>query len=99
MASFVLAFRGQPDRGPGPAELDAWAGWLSGLGDAVTDFGHQVGQVRTMRAETPGDPATAVLSGYVVIAADDLDASAALAHGCPGLPSGVSVEVAEAVGS
>lgn len=98
MSSYVLAFRGQPDRASGPGEGEAWSQWFKSLGGAVTDFGHQVGQVRTVRADAAGDPVTAVLTGYVVITADDHDAAVALARGCPGLRSGVSVEVAETAG-
>jgi len=46
-----------------------------------------------------GEPGHAVLTGYVVIDAADLDAAAALAAGCPGLASGVDVEVAEVIPS
>jgi hypothetical protein len=44
-----------------------------------------------------GDPGTAVLTGYVVIEASDLDAAAKLAAGCPGLAGSTDVEVAEVV--
>jgi len=46
-----------------------------------------------------GEPGDAVLTGYVVIDAADLDAAAALAAGCPGLAGGVDVEVAEVIPS
>jgi hypothetical protein len=52
-------------------------------------------QVGTVRSENGGDPATAVLTGYVVITAADADDAARLAVGCPGLRNGVSVEVGE----
>jgi len=51
--------------------------------------------VRTLRSEDGGDPATTVLTGYVVITAADADEAARLASGCPGLHNGVSVEVGE----
>jgi hypothetical protein len=40
-----------------------------------------------------------VLTGYIVVTADDLEAASELAAGCPGLAHEVSVEVAEVVGS
>jgi hypothetical protein len=48
----------------------------------VADFGHQVAQVMT-RLEAAGKPATAVLTGYVVVTADDLGAVSALPQDCP----------------
>jgi hypothetical protein len=38
-----------------------------------------------------------VLTGYIVINADDLGAAVQLASGCPGLAHDVSVEVAEVI--
>jgi hypothetical protein len=52
--------------------------------------------VRTLHSEH-GDPASAVLSGYVVINAADPDEATRLAGGCPGLRHGTSVEVGEVV--
>ena len=95
MSKFILAFRGQPDRAPRPDEGQQWGAWFAGLGAAIADTGNQVGEVRTLRSEDGGDPATAVLTGYVVISAGDADEAARLAGGCPGLRHGVSVEVGE----
>ena len=94
MSKYILAFRGQPDRAPRPDEGEQWRAWFAGLGASVSDMGNQVGTVRTLRANNGGDPATAVLTGYVVINAAD-DGAARLAGGCPGLARGVSVEVGE----
>jgi hypothetical protein len=46
-----------------------------------------------------GEPGRAVLTGYVVVDAADLDAAATLAASCPGLADGVDVEVAEVIPS
>jgi hypothetical protein len=43
------------------------------------------------------DPATAVITGFTLVTADDLAAATELARGCPGLTHGVSVEVGELV--
>jgi len=95
MSKYILAFRGQPDRASPPDEGQEWGTWFAGLGAAISDMGNQVGTVRSLRSEAGGDPATAVLTGYVVITAADADEAARLAGGCPGLRHGVSVEVGE----
>lgn len=99
MSKYVLAFRGQPDRAHQPDEGQQWGAWFAGLGAAIADMGNQVGTVRTLAAKDGGDPASAVLSGYVVINAADSDEAARLAGGCPGLRYGVSVEVGEVAGA
>jgi transcription antitermination factor NusG len=97
MSKYVLAFRGQPDRDPAPGEDAAWGAWFGGLGGAIVDFGNRVGHVERLDAEHGGDAAKETLTGYVVVEAADIDAAMNLARGCPGLASGVSVEVAETV--
>ena len=99
MSKYVLAFRGQPDRAAQPEEGQQWGAWFASLGAAIADMGSQVGTVRTLAAKDGGDPASAVLTGYVVITAADFDEAARLAGGCPGLGYGVSVEVGELAGA
>lgn len=97
MTEYVLAFRGQPDRSAAAGEEEAWGAWFGRIGGAIVDRGNRVGTARTVPGTNGGDPATAVLTGYVVVAADNLAAATKLAGGCPGLANGVSVEVAEVV--
>jgi len=99
MSKYVFAFRGQPDRMPPPDAQELWGAWFAELGAAVVDPGSQVGVVRTVPSDDPGDPGTAAFAGYTVIDAADLDAAARLAAGCPGLKHGVSVEVGEVMGA
>lgn len=99
MSKYVLAFRGQPGRTAGAEEEQAWGAWFGQLGPAIADMGNRVGATRTLPAQRRGDPGTSVLTGYVVIEADNLDAAASLAAGCPGLASDVDVEVAEVIAS
>jgi len=99
MSKYVLAFRGQPGRPAAPEEEQAWGAWFGQLGPAIADMGNRVGSTRILPAARRGDPGSAVLTGYVVIDAADLDAAATLAAGCPGLAGGVDVEVAEVVPS
>jgi hypothetical protein len=97
MSKYVVAFRGQPGGAASADEDQAWGAWFGRLGQRITDRGNRVGATRTVPAAHRGDPGTAVLRGYVVIEADNLDAAAGLAAGCPGLAGGVDVEVAEIV--
>ena len=99
MSKYVLAFRGQPGRTPAPEEEQAWGAWFGKLGPAIADTGNRVGATRTLLAARRGEPGRAVLTGYVVVDAADLDAAATLAAGCPGLADGVDVEVAEVIPS
>ena len=96
MSNYVLAFRGLPDRQGSPDDDTAWGAWFGSLGGAIIDSGHRVAQVTTIAAEGGGTD-TNVLTGYLVITADDIDAASRLARGCPGLANGVSVEVAQAI--
>jgi hypothetical protein len=98
MTNYVLAFRGQPDRSAVAGEEEAWGAWFGRIGASIVDRGNRVGTTRTVPASNGGgNPASAVLTGYVVVAADDLAAATELARGCPGLSNGVNVEVAEVV--
>ncbi len=97
MTNYVLAFRGRPDRTPAEGEDVAWGAWFGSLGSAVADFGHRVRHTQTLRTGSEGASEKEVLTGYVVIAAEDLDTATKMAQGCPGLKSGISVEIAETV--
>ena len=97
MNTYVLAFRGQPDRELPPGAAEKWGAWFGELAPSIADPGSRTGDTVTVAAEAPGDPATAVITGYTVVKADSLAAAAELAGGCPGLAHGVSVEVGHLV--
>jgi len=97
MSNYVVAFRGQPDRKPAAGEDEAWGAWFASLGAAVIDPGHRVARVRALDGQGAGEAGNMVLTGYVVIQAQDWDTATELARGCPGLAAGVSVEVGETV--
>jgi hypothetical protein len=97
MTNYVLAFRGRPDRTPAEGEDQAWGAWFGSLGSAVVDFGHRVLHAQTLHPQGDETPEALVLTGYVVIAAKNLEAATNLACGCPGLRSGVSVEIAQTI--
>ena len=94
MASYVLTFRGQPDRTPTAEEEARWPTWFGQIGASIADMGNRVGEARSVGHDRQRDD---VLRGYVVITAADLDAAEAIAQGCPILQQGGSLEVGEIV--
>jgi hypothetical protein len=94
MSNYVLSFRGQSGRTVTADEESAWGQWFQEIGGSIVDFGHRVGRVSALGAGRADGNA---LTGYVVVAAGDLDAAVALAKGCPGLRSGGGVEIGETV--
>lgn len=97
MNTYVLAFRSQPGRETPTDAEEKWGAWFAELGSSIANPGSRVGDTFTVAADEPGDPATTVLTGFMLVNADTLDAASDLARGCPGLANGVSVEVGEFV--
>ena len=91
---YVLAFRGQMERRLTGEEEARWPAWFQQINDSIADFGSRVGEVREVEARAERSD---VLSGYILINADSLDAAATVAGGCPALQQGGSVEVGELV--
>jgi hypothetical protein len=97
MHMYLLTFRGQPDREPPAGAEEKWGAWFAELGSSVANPGSRVGETVTVAPDDPGDPATAVVTGFMTVTADSLDAAADLARGCPGLADGIAVEVGHLV--
>jgi hypothetical protein len=98
MSNFVLSFRGRSDRRTDADQEAAWGQWFQEIGGTVVDLGHRVGRVSALGiGGTDAGPGRNVLTGYVVIAAEDLEAAVAVAERCPGLQHGGGVEVGETV--
>ena len=95
MTTYVLTFRGQPDRATPAGAEEKWGAWFAELGSSIANPGSRVGETITVDADEPGDPATAVLTGFMLVNAGTIAAASDLARGCPGLAHGVSVEVGE----
>src|SRR5947209_11806113 len=100
MARFVLMFQGgETPEEPSGAVMDRWMAWFAQLGDAVVDMGAPFGAAATIASDgTPSegagpDPAT----GYTDIEGASLHDAAVMANGCPGLSSGGSVNLYEAM--
>lgn len=56
-----------------------------------------IGQVRTISSDGQVSEAggAAAVSGYTILEAGSVDAAVQIANGCPVLPGGASIEVAE----
>ncbi len=100
MAKFVLMFHGgETPEEPSPEVMDLWMAWFGELGDAVVEMGAPFGPSATIASDgTPSegagpDPAT----GYTVIEAANLHDAVVRAKGCPGLTSGGSVKLYQAM--
>jgi hypothetical protein len=81
------------------AVMDAWGQWFGSMGSAVVDGGNPVNSSSTVNSDgsVSNDGGANPASGYSLIEAADVDEALAKAKGCPILPSGGTVEVAEAI--
>ena len=99
MTNYVLVYTGggMPEtEEEGAAVMAAWGKWYGALGPAIVDGGNPFGPAAAVNPDgsvTEGAPSG--LTGYTVLAADNLAAATDLAKGCPVLSSGGSVEVYE----
>ena len=89
MPKFLFSYRVPKDYRPGPETGKAWEAWFEGLGDSRIDTGH--GVVTTQALGNLG--ADTRLGGYSLVAAEDMEAVAALAEGCPALEVGGGLEI------
>ena len=99
MGKYVLAYKGGGMAETPEAQEKAmkeWMDWFGTLGSAVIDGGNPFGPSTAVTSSGTAK-ASAGLTGYSVIEADDLDLAAKAATGCPVLGSGGTVEVYEAL--
>ena len=77
--------------------MQAWMGWLEGMGLDTVDPGNPVGMSSTVYPDksVTDDGGSNPASGYGIVRADDLDDALVKAKGCPILDAGGTVEVAE----
>jgi hypothetical protein len=101
MSKFVFIYRGGKS-GATPEEQDkimaAWGKWFGELGDALVDGGNPFGPPKSVTADGVSDGTDNPSSGFSIVNANDQDAAAELAKGCPMLADspGAVVEVYEA---
>jgi hypothetical protein len=86
---FLFSYRVPKDYQPGTETGKAWEAWFESLGSSRIDTGHAVVATRTLGSLD----AQTRLGGYSVVTADDVEAAAALAKGCPALQLGGGVEI------
>lgn len=93
MTTYLLAYRAPKDYVPGGDEtMEAWSAFFETLGGHIVDPGNPVFS-RTAVGDCGSD--VRPLGGFTVIEADDLEAAATLAKGCPFVAIGGGVEVGE----
>ena len=100
MSKFILMFHGgdTPEQ-PSPEVMNLWMAWFGELGDSVVDMGAPFGAAATVASDGTssdgGGPNPA--NGYTVIAAANIEEAILKSQRCPGLRSGGSVKVYQAV--
>jgi hypothetical protein len=102
MAKYMFAYSGGSGVAADEAERDAqmakWGQWFGQLGSAVVDGGGATGTAKTVgTGGSVSDGGSRGLTGYSIVAADNLDAAVELAKGCPVLEVGGAVDVYEAI--
>jgi hypothetical protein len=100
MSKYVLAYKGgsmAETPAAQEAAMQAWGEWFGTLGSAVIDGGNPFGPSTAVGPDGSTGAATAGLTGYSVIEADNLELAAKLAGGCPVLAAGGAVEVYETI--
>jgi hypothetical protein len=101
VAKFVLAYTGGGMAETEEAQQEAmaaWGAWFGSLGEAVVDSGAPFGGSEALGSDGSSAPGGATgLTGYSIVAADDLDAAVGLARSCPIFAAGGAVDVYEAI--
>ena len=100
MANYLLVYKGggMPEPSQREAVMAAWRGWFGQLGEAVVDGGSPFSNSKSLAADgSSTDRAGSDLTGYSIVAADNLDAATKLAKGCPILQNGGTVDIYETV--
>jgi YCII-related domain len=92
MAEFIFTYRTPAGYTPGtPDGIAAWTAWFQSMGSQLRELGKPV-----FNRATVGDGADgAVLGGYSLVTAENLDEALTLAKGCPIVAAGGGVEVGE----
>ena len=77
--------------------MAAWGNWFGSMGKAVINGGNPVGKSWTVKGNgaVTKDGGPNPVSGYSLIEAKDYDSAVEFAKGCPMLPHGGSVEIAQ----
>jgi hypothetical protein len=92
MPTFVFTYRAPRGYVRTAETGQTWRSWFDSMSGALVDLGKPV-VGRTALGNCSAD--TTELSGYSVIAADDLEGAVAIAKGCPFLDRSGGIEVGE----
>ncbi len=99
MPKYLLAYHGgrKPEgEAAAAATMAKWRTRMGEIGPLLVDGGSPVAAARTVHQAGAIDGGWVnPISGYSLVTADDLDAAARLAFGCPIVTEGGSIEVAE----
>jgi hypothetical protein len=106
MKEFVLLFRqpvhNQSDTSPKELEalLERWNNWIGGIASQKRFTGHNrlASEGKVLKAggvvtDGPFVEIREILGGLIVVKAEDIEEATTLAHGCPALERGGSVEI------
>ncbi len=102
MAKYTFVYTGGSGAGENTTEVDQqaemaqWMAWFGSLGDAVVDMGSPLQVSRTVTADGVTDTGVSGLTGISTVTAENIDAAAEMANGCPVIGTGGAVEVYEA---
>lgn len=101
MANYLLCYVGDPgmpeSEEEGAKVMQAWMGWLSGLGDSVFDAGNPIMAAKTVLSNGSVTDGVPRLGGYSIVKADGLNDAVAKTAGCPHLGAGGDIEVFETI--
>lgn len=99
MPEYIIAYRGKQQKPASPEEgaksMAKWQAWIGDLGAAAINPGTPLGKSWLVSSDGVSDDAGPhALTGYTIVAADDIEAALEIAKDCPYLEMG-SVEVAQ----
>jgi hypothetical protein len=100
MANYLLAYTGggmAATEAEREAAMAAWGQWFGKLGPAVVEPGNPVGASTSVSSSGSNGAASSGITGYSVIAADNLEAAADLVKDCPIIANGGKVDVYETI--
>jgi hypothetical protein len=99
MTNYLLAYKGggMPDSDAEREQvMAAWGRWFGALGESLVDAGNPFGPSKSIASNgLASDGAPSGLTGYSIVKANNLDAAADHARGCPILAGGGTIEVYE----
>ena len=77
--------------------VDAWGGWLAGLGDGLVDGNPFTSNAKTVSPDgsISDGPVGPVASGYSLVKAASMEEAAVIATSCPAKLSGASISIFE----